>query len=132
MDDELEQFELAPAYDMDLSFNLGNQVLHLHGTTNNNKFNRTTNKGTTTLSDIISEFAETIPRYLEKMKNIVKLLESNYVEKILELAYKNSGVSYFKTDKAKQNYLPVLTMRVAELKQAVKTLDIDKTIEQKG
>ena len=125
-----EEITLSPAYDMDLSFNMGYKLLHLHGDKNNNKFYRTTQNGSTTLKDIVEEFSSTVPGYIEKLGEIISKLDSNYVDQILNIAYKNSGAKYFKSESARNNYSSILIRRVAELKHAFQSIKHEKNLQR--
>ena len=115
------KINISPAYDMDLSFNLGKEILE--GDYSNQNFYRTTKSGSNRIEDIIKEFSETIPGYKEKITEIIAKFKNNYIDQIFEIAYKSSEVTYFNNDSLKQEYGAFLMPRIAQIKDIIKNLD---------
>ena len=118
--DKIEEINLSPAYDMDLSFNLGKEFLSIDYT--NQIFYRTTETGSNDLMDIITEFAQTIPGYKERLSEIINKFNNDYPNQIFETAYNNTKVDAFKNENLKEEYATFLVQRIAYVKKIVKKL----------
>jgi hypothetical protein len=119
--DGTKTVNLSPAYDMDLSFNLGKEILK--GDYTNRIFYRTAENGSNELTDIFNEFCENIPEYKEEITCIINKFKGDYISKIFEIAYNNTNVSSFKKDNIKDEYGSFLNTRIAEVKQLLKQMD---------
>lgn len=106
---------ISPAYDLDLSFALGEEILGADYT--NQIFYRISNNGKTDLTSMINEFKNIIG-YEEKINQILNKLSDNYAEKILNIAYNNSKVEAFNNKALREKYTSFLMAKVAELKAA--------------
>lgn len=110
---EMQDINISPAYDQDLSFLLGEEILG--NTISQNIFYRTTDNGNVDLESIMSEF-QRIPGYTEKMNEFAGRCQGDYINQIFNIAYKSSGVPYFKNREIKDRFGNFIMRRVAEFK----------------
>lgn len=116
-DGQIEDINISPAYDLDLSFGLGEEMLERMP--QSQILYRTTKKGKSDLESIINEFKE-IEGYSEELEKIKNKLNDNYVDKIFDIAYKESRVEAFKSKELKEKYGNFIMRRVATFKEVCK------------
>ena len=121
---EIEDMNISPAYDLDLSFNLGEEMLK--GIPESQVLYRTTENGKTDLVSIINEF-KSIEGYKEALQEIKNKLNNNYIDNIFDIAYEESGISRFNERDMREKYGSFIMRKVAEFKEACReTNEIDK------
>lgn len=114
-DGTIDDMNISPAYDMDLSFSVGEEKLKIF------RFCRTTKDGKTDLNSIMEEFSE-IEGYTEYMQEFAKKLTGNYTDEIFEIAYNSSGIDIFKNNTFKEIYGNFIMRRVAIFKESCKNI----------
>lgn len=114
-DGTIEDMNISPAYDMDLSFSVGEQLLRI------SRFCRTTKDEKTDLKSIMEEFSE-IEGYKEYMQEFAKKLSGNYTDEIFDIAYTSSGIDIFKNNTFKEIYGNFIMRRVAIFKESCKNI----------
>ena len=112
---------ISPAYDMDLSFNLGEEIID-GDIYQKSILHRTSKNGSIKLEDIAQEFANTIPGYKEKMQEIISKFNNNYVNAIFDTAYNNSKANAFKDEKLKKEYETFIVRKIAEIKGIIASI----------
>lgn len=118
-DGEIEDINVSPAYDVDLSFNIGERMLE--GIPKNAIFSRTTQSGKIDLVSIINEF-KAIDGYKDALGEIKNKLNDNYINQIFDIAYEESQVEMFKDKKLKDKFANFIMRRVATFKEACKEI----------
>ena len=113
----IADINISPAYDLDISFALGEEMQKSIG--NVNKINRVTKDGKNDLKSIIQEF-ELINGYKEKMQEIMQKFQNGYIDKIFNIAYEFTKIEIFKSKELKQKYSGFLMRRIALFKEACK------------
>ena len=88
----IEDINVSPAYDLDLSFNLGEEMLN--GLPKNEILYRTTQDGKIDLVSIINEF-KSVDGYKEALQEMKNKLNDNYINEILDIAYEETKVYMF-------------------------------------
>lgn len=116
---EMKDINISPAYDQDLSFLLGEEILG--NGISNNIFYRTTDNGNVDLTSIINEFQE-IPGYTEKLQEFVGRLQGNYIDQIINIAVESTGVPAFNRREIKDKFGSFIMRRVAEFKEIYNNL----------
>jgi hypothetical protein len=116
---EIEDINVAPAYDLDLSFNLGEEMLR--GVPENEVLYRTTQDGKIDLLSIVNEF-KGVDGYKEAVGEIKNKLSDNYINQIFDIAYEESKVEIFKNKELKDKFANFIMRRVATFKEACKEL----------
>lgn len=111
---------ISPAYDQDLSFLLGEEILG--NGISNNIFYRTTDNGDVDLASMMNEF-QGISGYREKMQEFVGRFQGNYIEQILNMASESSGVPAFESREFRDKFGSFIMRRVAEFKEIYNNLD---------
>lgn len=114
---EIQDINISPAYDLDLSFNLGEEILKILA--QKEVIYRTTTEGKTDLTSIINEF-ETIEGYKEALQEIKNRLNGNYINQIFDIAYKEAKVDELKKRETIDKFGNFIMRRVASLKEACK------------
>lgn len=114
---QIEDINISPAYDLDLSFNLGEEMLS--GIPQNQVLYRTTQDGKTDLISIINEFKE-IEGYKETLEEIKNKLNGNYIEQIFNIAYEESKVDMFNNKELRDRFGNFIMRKVATFKEACK------------
>ncbi len=114
---EISDINISPAYDLDLSFLLGEEMIS--GDCSNQMFYRTTRDGKTDLQSIVKEFNE-IPGYKEKMQEFVQKFNGNYISQIFDIAFISSRIEAFKSDKIKEKFSGFIMRQVALFKEVCK------------
>lgn len=117
---KMQDINISPAYDQDLSFLLGEELLGKGMF--KNIFYRTTDNGNVDLASLMNEFQE-IPGYKEKLQGFVEKFQGNYIEQILNIAYESSNVPIFKSTKFKDKFGNFIMRNVAEFKEAYNKLE---------
>lgn len=112
---EIEDINISPAYDLDLSFSLGEEMLR--GIPQSQIFYRTTQDGKIDLLSIINEF-KSIEGYKEALEEIKKKLNNNYIDQIFDIAYEESKVEMFKNKEFRDKFGSFIMRRVAIFKEA--------------
>jgi len=113
---EIEDINISPAYDMDLSFSVGEENLG-----DSYRLCRTTKDGKFDLKSIMEEFSE-IKGYKEHIQGLAKKFDGNYIDEIFNIAYISSGIDMFKKDKIKEIFGSFLMKRAALFKQCCKDI----------
>ena len=118
--------DIAPAYDLDISFNVSNELI------NYNKIYQIMDiyGGASTIMSLIKEFRD-IPGFKEFLDDFVnKLLNHNVSKDILDDVYKRTNLTFFK--EREDSYTNFLNKRFIEVLEAYKKVylmeDIDETI----
>lgn len=126
-DETIEDIDISPAYDLDLSFNLGEEMLR--GLPQNEVVYRTTQDGKTDLISIINEF-KSVQGYKETLQEIKNRLNGNYIDQIFDIAYEESGVDEFNNKDIRDRFGNFIMRRVATFKEACKaTFDKDDKLK---
>lgn len=125
---EIKDLNISPAYDMDLSFNLGEEMLKCLN--HKEVVYRITEEEKTDLISIINEF-KSIEGYEEALQEILNKLNGNYVEQIFDITYQETGVNEFRNKDIRDRYGNFIMRRVAIFKEACKT-SIDKNEKTKN
>lgn len=122
-DGRIEDINISPAYDLDLSFNLGEEMLQ--GLPQNEVVYRTTQDGKIDLVSIINEF-KSIEGYKEALQGIKNKLNNNYIDQIFDIAYQESRVDMFNNKEFRDKFGNFIMRRVATFKEACRaTADRD-------
>lgn len=109
----MQDIDISPAYDQDLSFLLGEEILG--NSMSNHIFYRTTDDGNIDLASLMNEFQE-IPGYREKLQEIIGKFQGDYINQIFNIAFKSSGVQIFESREFKDKFGSFIMRRVAEFK----------------
>lgn len=112
---KMEEINISPAYDLDLSFLLGEELLSTDYS--NQILYRTADNGKVDLKSVIDSFKE-IPGYNEKINNYIEKFKGNYVDQIFDIASKTSGVVAFNKMSIKDKFGGFLMRQVALFKEA--------------
>lgn len=113
----IEDISVSPAYDLDLSFNLGEEMLK--GIPQSMITYRTTEDGKIDLKVIIDEFKD-IEGYKEAMKEIQNKLNGSYINQIFDIAYEETRVDIFNEKEFRDRFGSFIMKRVATFKEACK------------
>lgn len=116
---KMQDINISPAYDQDLSFLLGEEIL---GKDNSQILYRTADNGNIDLASLMNEFQE-IPGYKEKLQGFVEKFQGNYIEQILNIAYDSSKVPAFKSREFKDKFGNFIMRNVAEFKEVYNKLE---------
>lgn len=116
---EIEDINVSPAYDVDLSFNLGERMIE--GVSEKQIFSKTTQDGKIDLISIINEF-KSIDGYNEVLQEMKNKLNDNYINQIFDIAYEESKVEIFKDKELRDKFANFIMRRVATFKEACKTI----------
>lgn len=120
---EIEDINISPAYDLDLSFALGEEMLT--GIPETRVLYRTTQEGKNDLVSIMNEF-KSIEGYKEALEKIKNKLKDNYIDKIFDIAYEEAKVNALNSKKLRDRYGNFIMRRVAIFKEACKeNIEID-------
>ncbi len=121
---EIEDINISPAYDLDLSFNIGEEMLK--GIPQSMITYRTTKDGKTDLQAIIAEFKD-IEGYKEAMQAIQNKFNGSYINEIFDIAYQEAKVDVFNEKEFRDRFGSFIMRRVASFKEALKeTANKDK------
>jgi len=112
---KIVDINISPAYDLDLSLNLGEDMMNKLNTAH--IFFRTTEDGKNDLKSLIQEF-KSIPGYSNKVQEFVGKLNGNYLDEIFDIAYEHTGIEKFRKEEFKKNYSSFIMRRVALFKEA--------------
>ena len=115
---QIEDANISPAYDIDLSFNLGEEMLK--GIPETQVLYRTTQDGKIDLASLINEFKD-IEGYEEVLQNIRGKLNENYIDQIFDMAYEDTKIGRFKDRDIREKYGNFIMRRVAIFKEACRT-----------
>ena len=115
---QIEDANISPAYDIDLSFNLGEEMLR--GIPETQVLYRTTQDGKIDLASLINEFKD-IEGYEEVLQNIRGKLNENYIDQIFDMAYEDTRIEKFNDKNMREKYGNFLMRRVAIFKEACRT-----------
>ena len=124
----LVDINISPAYDLDISFALGEEMQKAIGDID--QINRVTTDGRKDLVSLIYEF-KSIPGYKEKMQNFVQKFQDDYTNKIFDIAYEFTNIDEFKNNTMRETYKNFITRRVALFKEACKD-EKDNTIKKES
>ena len=125
---EIQDINISPAYDLDLSLNLGEEMLNV--LPKKEILYRTTQDGKIDLASIINEF-KFIEGYKETLQEIKNKLNDNYINQIFNIAYEETKVDIFKDKELRDRFGNFIMKRVAIFKEACKE-DIDREIKSKN
>ena len=121
---EIEDINISPAYDLDLSFNLGEEMLK--GIPQSMILYRTTEDGNTDLKSLINEF-KNIEGYKEVLQEIQNKFNGSYINQIFDIAYEVTKVNMFNEKEFRDRFGSFIMRRVAAFKEACKeAVDKDK------
>ena len=115
---QIEDANISPAYDIDLSFNLGEEMLK--GVPETQVLYRTTQDDKIDLVSLINEFKD-IEGYKETLQNIKAKLDGNYIDQIFDMAYEDTRIEKFNDKSIREKYGNFLMRRVAAFKEACRT-----------
>ncbi len=115
---KVQDINISPAYDIDLSFLIGEEMLN--NDYSNRIMHRTTKEGKTDLKSLVQEFSMTVPGYKEKTDELASKFNGNYVDQILDIAYDMSGVRTFKDRTIKEKFGGFIMKQTALFKEACK------------
>ena len=115
---KMEDVDISPAYDIDLSFLLGEELLETDYS--NRILHRVTNDGKIDLKSMVQEFSESVPGYKEKTDEFVAKFSGGYVDQIFDIAFDMSGVRTFKNREVKEKFGGFIMKQVALFKEACK------------
>ena len=115
---QIKDANISPAYDIDLSFNLGEEMLK--GIPETQVLYRTTQDGKIDLVSLINEFKD-IEGYQETLQNIKAKLNGNYIDQIFDMAYEDTRIEKFNDKSMREKYGNFLMRRVAVFKEACRT-----------
>lgn len=120
---EIEDINISPAYDLDLSFALGEEMLK--GIPETRLLSRTTQEEKKDLISVIREF-KPVEGYKEAIEEIKSKLNGNYIDEIFDIAYQEAKVSALNSKKLRDRYGNFIMRRVAIFKEACKeNIEID-------
>ena len=121
---EIEDINISPAYDLDFSFNIGEEMLN--GIPQKMITYRTTEDGKIDLQSIIDEFKD-IEGYKEAMQEIQDKFSGSYINEIFDIAYQETKLDIFNEKEFRDRFSGFIMRRVATFKEALKeTVDKDK------
>lgn len=121
---EIEDINISPAYDLDFSFNIGEEMLK--GIPEKSITYRTTEDGKIDLKAIIDEFKR-IEGYKEVMQEIQNKFNGSYINQIFDIAYEETKVDVFNEKEFRDRFSGFIMRRVAYFKEALReTVDKDK------
>jgi len=113
----IEDINVSPAYDLDLSFNLGEEMLN--AVPENEILYRTTQDGKIDLTSIINEF-KSIEGYKETLQEMKNKLNGDYINQIFDIAYDETKVNMFNNKELRDRFGNFIMRRVAIFKEAYK------------
>ncbi len=116
---KMQDIDISPAYDQDLSFLLGEEILST--TASKQILYRTADNGNADLTSIINEF-QGIPGYKEKLNEFVGKFQGDYINQIFNIAFESSGVQAFERREIKDKFGSFIMRRVAEFKEIYNNL----------
>ncbi len=116
-DKKIEDINISPAYDLDLSFLLGEELLSTDYS--NQILYRLADNGKTDLKSIIDDFSK-IPGYNEKIVFFMEKFNGNYIDEIFNIASKTSGVESIKNNNIKDKFSGFIMKQVALFKEVNK------------
>lgn len=118
---KVEDINISPAYDFDLSFLVGEELEHKEEIKRSYAQNKTDDKNIATdLKSVMQEFKFLVPGYQEKMNRLVDKFSGNYLDQIFDMACKISGVELFGEKRIKDKFGGFIMRRVALFKEACK------------
>ena len=117
IDGNIENIDISPAYDLDISFTLGEEMQKAIGDIN--QLNRVSKGGEKDLKSMIQEF-KTIPGYMDKMQEFIEKFQGEYTNEIFDIAYESTKIDIFKNKSIKEVYDNFIMRRVALFKEACK------------
>ena len=119
---DLPEIDIAPAFDLDLSFNFGNDTKMIVLKAQNKK---------TDMNSIINEFVE-IKGFKEFLKTVYDKIkdEDQAIETIIENSYNASKANYFKNPEDVERYREFLKEKFTQIKQVY--IGLNKENSEKG
>lgn len=117
---QIEDMNISPAYDLDLSFGLGEEMITRMS--QSQILYRTTQEGKIDLESIINEFKD-IDGYEQELEKIKNKLNDNYIDKIFNMAYEESKIEAFNNKELKDKFGNFIMKRVAVFKETYKKMN---------
>ena len=115
--------DLAPAYDLDISFNVANELASRNSMHQIMDFNG----NPSTIMSLIKEFKD-VPGFKEFLNNFVMTIMANNIPKeVINDVYKRTNLSFFK--EREDNYTFLLNKRLIEVLDAYKNVYLEATNE---